>query len=987
LSGGEPGVGRISRRDFLKLGALGVLAGLTIVTLGPPVYSKVLRKAPAEEIESMKKKIRMADVEVKYTVCSMCPAEDPLEVWVKDGRVIRIYGNPYATYGSKAAACAKGVSGLLLAYSPYRIRYPLKRVGERGEGKFIRISWEQAIDEIAKKLVEIKKKYGPEAVLCDTGDVTDRDQYWRLFFAFGTPNCIEHGSICDTPRRHGPKLVVGGKRWEGDILRPVLVRNPKTGKLEWYNKHDARLIIYVGWNPFTATRISWESWGTIRAKVENGAKIYVVDPGYSNTAAKADEWFPIRPGTDGDLFAAMLRYILENDNPNDPNRRYIDWDFVKNYIEGWDEFVQAFKSWWDKRDPLNGYYYFTLEWAEARTGLPKEKIEKLAHEFGITKPAALVWGMQSPGHHYNGYVASILAVVLNIITGNYDVPGGIIDTEITKSSKGGTATGRQFNKRKVKRVINGREVEAEQEYLHYNKYGDWPVAWDDVLADLPRMIMEGIELKYGPFKGHRYPIAAYILRTGNTLMSAGPTREFIRAFTAKKEDGTYKLELFVYIDTIFLESGLYADYVLPEASYLERMSLSDIYPTHPMIYLRDAVIEPLFEAKKPTDIMNMLAKKIYEYEMKEFGRSDIDPKEFWEKYKTEEDFVNEMLLVAPGIKNVGRPLPYPNLPEGYTLYGTPESLEEGRVTIDHDKKVVRGEPVTVEYLRKHYGGAIWPMSWYRYREMRPDGTWKPGGVLKTKTGKFELHFYTYETYNKLIEEAGVVPPAIKELGWNKLPTTFYWFETIWNPYTNPAYAKYKDEYPFQLANARVHHAMTGTQMCEWLAQVPAEGLWLPLNKPFRLKMAEVKPGGTGVEHVEKTIGENKWCIGTVQINRVDAEKYGIKTGDLVLIENPLGRKVVARAYVCETVRPGVLRIGFGTGGRFSPGVGGTYFHRKYTPNYNELVDYKPSPIMGQPSVADMIVKIRKINWDEIEKELKDEEYYLKEYTVEGVNTR
>lgn len=973
----------LSRREFLKLGVLASAAAAT--GLGSASARELfLRKLSEEEIRAMKERIKRGEVEVKYTADVMCAAECALEVWVKDGRAVRIYGNPHLTYNSGGAACAKAQAGLNLEYSPYRVKFPLKRVGERGEGKFVRISWEQAVDEIARKLVEIKKKYGPEAVIMDTGDVTDRDQYWRLFFAYGTPNCVEHGAICDTPRRHGPKLIVGGKRWEPDIYRPCLVRKPD-GSLEWYNKHDAKLIIYCGWNPFTATRISWESRGTVRAKLENDCKVIVLDPALSNTAAKADEWIPIRPSTIGDFYAAMLRYILEHDDPANPERRYIDHEiFNEKYVEGLEEFIQAFKSWWNKVDPATGHKYFTLEWAEARTGIPKEKIEEIAHLYGITKPAALVWGMQSPGHNYNGYCTSILGVVLNIITGNFDRKGGIIDTELTKCSKGSPARGKHFLKRKVKRVVNGREVEGEQEKLHYSKYGDWPAAWDDVVGDLPRMIQEGIELKYGPFRGHKYPIAAYFLRTGNSLITAAPPYKWIEALTAKKANGEYKCELFVVIDTLFLESAMYADYILPEASYLERMSLSDIYPTHPVIYLREPVVEPLHEAKKPTDIMNMLAKKIHEYELKELGRSDVKPEDFWEKYKSEEDFVNDMLLETPGRPNVGRPLPYPNLPEGYKLIGTPESLEEGRVEIDHDKKVVKGEIITVKYLREHYGGAIWPMSWERFRVWDAKAQdWKPGGILKTKTKKFELHFHRYEKYNKLIEESGVVPFGIRELGWSKYPTTFYWFETRWNPYTNREFRKYKDEYPFQLIYGRTHHGMTATQVCEWTAQTPAEALWLPLNEKFEFVMSEVAPGGREMGEVRKTLREGMWCIGTVQMNMEDAERLGIKTGDIVLLENPLGRKAPAKAFVCKSIRPGVLRIGLGSGGRFAPGLGGTYFHRKYTPLTNELTEYKQTPIMGMTIFAEMLVKVRKVTLREAEK--LSPSYVTRRYSIPGVN--
>ncbi|MEM0452029.1 MAG: molybdopterin dinucleotide binding domain-containing protein, partial [Nitrososphaerota archaeon] len=132
-------------------------------------------------------------------------------------------------------------------------------------------------------------------------------------------------------------------------------------------------------------------------------------------------------------------------------------------------------------------------------------------------------------------------------------------------------------------------------------------------------------------------------------------------------------------------------------------------------------------------------------------------------------------------------------------------------------------------------------------------------------------------------------------------------------------------------------------------------------------------------HVEKTIPKNLWCLGTVQINSADAERLGIKMGDLIIIENPLGRKVLSKAYVCETVRPGVIRMGFATGGRFSPGLGGTYAHRTYTPNHSELLDYIMSPIMGQPIFADMIVKVRKATPEETREIIA--EYYRREWKI------
>ena len=946
---------QISRRLFLKY--VGAAAGATAVTQSGLLHLRKLSPAEAEAMQH-----EMGKYTVRYTADAMCPAECGMEMWIKDGKIAKIYGNK-AVPMNAGTACAKGASGQQLVYSPYRLKYPMIRVGARGEGKFKRVTWEEAIEHMSDKLTKIKKKYGAESVIMDCGDVTDRDQYYRLFFAFGTPNCVEHGSICDTPRRHGPKLMLGGKRIEPDIMRPQLVRQPD-GSLKQSFEYKTKLIIYNGWNPFVATRIYYEQRGTVGAQVENACKLVVIDPSLSNTAARADMWLSPRAGTDGDLFGAMLRYILENDNQSDPNRRYIDWS-MKKYIKGWDEFMDAFKSWWSKKDPINGLSYFSAEWAANRTGLDRKQIEELAHLFGITKPAALVWGMQSPGHHYNGYCCSIIGTVLNVITGNFDAPGGAIDTELVKSDKGGSATGKQFKGRKIKRKINGKEVEGEVEHLHMDLFGSkYPAAWDDAVADYPNAFKDGVDIKYGPFRGHHYPIKAYILRTGNTVLTGSQPARWKETLTAKDAKGNYKVELTVFIDTLNLESALYADVILPEASFAERMSLSDIYPSHQVIYNRDAVIAPLHQSKKPTDIMNMLARKLVE-----FGDTDIKGSDFWDKYKSEEDFVNEMLSVAPGRVNVGTPLPYPQYPEGYRLIGTPESLEKGDAAVDHEKKTVKGKPVTVEWLRNNNGVAIWPMSWRRYKKQSADEPNKAFPNTSTKMIEFMFdwteggkRFGGYKSYNEKIEKAGgEAPLGLKEVGFDKFPSTFYWFETKWNPYTNPAYQQYANKYPFQLICGRVHHSMSGTQMIPWLGEVKAEGTWQPMNNEFDAEIPEAMPiGDEPMKTVKKKFKKNSYSVGTVWMNDQDAKKLGIKNGDLLVVENPLGKSTKGKAFVSGGMRPGVIKIGFATGGRFSPGIGPAYKNREYTPSHNDLVDPDAlSPIMGFPAYADMIVRVEK----------------------------
>ena len=937
--------GKVSRRSLLQFGAVGVGGALLIENpLGSP-----FRRVNAREASEL----RAAQQKFVYTADVMCPAECGLAVNVVNGVASAIYGNPHVPYNS-GTMCAKGCSGVQMVYSPYRIKSPMIRVGERGEGKFKRVSWPEAVAYIADRLVAIKEEHGPESVIMDCGDVTDRDTYYRLFRAFGTPHVTEHGSICDTPRRHGPKLMFGGKRVEPDLMRPVHVRQAD-GTVKADYSYSTKLIVYAGWNPFTATRINYESRGTVEAQLA-GAKLVVIDPAFTNTASKADKWLPIRPGTDSDLFAFMLRYLLENDSKSDPNRRYIDWSFKADSL-GWEKFESAFRGWWDKTDPINGLKYFSAEWAALRTGLGQDDIVELAHQFGSTKPAALVWGMAGTGHHYNGYLASILGTVLNVITGNFDVPGGVIDTELTKSDKGGDANGKEFLERTVKRTVGGKVVEATQDELHMDYYGDWPAGWDDVVGDYPRRFAEGVTLQHGPFKGHEYPIKAYLLRTGNSVVTASATWKWQEVLTAKDATGKYNTDLVVYIDTPFLESGLYADVVLPEASYLERMSLADIYPSHPIMYLRDFVIEKQHESKTPFDIMQLFAAALAE-------RDPTFPLDEFTKYKVEEDFWNEALAVAPGRLNVGTPLPYPNLPEGYKLLGTPDSLDARRVVIDHEEKEVQGEPLTAQWLRDHNGVAIWPMSWNRHQG---------DGHLKTDTKKIEFvwdfmadvdgvteRLGRYSAYNKLIEDSGEVPPGLAELGWAKYPETFFWFETKWNPHTNPDYASYKEDYPFQLICGRVHHSMSATQGAQWLDRISAEDLWSPMGEAVKFEPVFVDVDGIKKSGRTVSVGKNETSVGVIQMASSDGERLGYKSGDLVVLETPLGKEQQGRVKLCETIRPGVLRVAFASGGRFSPAAGKLFHFQKTTVNHNELVDPEVmSPIMGQPSYGDMLVRVRK----------------------------
>ena len=869
-----------------------------------------------------------------HTSDAMCPSECGISVLVEDGVAKKIYGNPHSLINN-GAFCAKGASGLQLTYSPHRIKTPLMRLGERGEDRWKSVTWDEASDYITKKLLQIKKNFGPEAVFFDGGDVTDREAYYRLFHAFGTPNIYNHGSICDPNRKWGQWIMTGDERPLPDIQRPVLMRNENNE--EYLNKkHDARLVMNIGANPLVATRFNYMSYGIPAAKNENKCVYIVVDPAFTNSASHADIWLPIRPGTDAALLAAMLCYIINNDSPRNTSKRYINHDFIERYTVGWSEFKEAFFSYTERKDPSNNLFFFTPEWAEEKTRIPKNDIVKTAHLFGSSKPAAIEIGMHGTAHHTNGDVISILMTALCLITGNIDNPGGLVFIDSQKVKKGDKTIGKEFLEKVVIRKISNEAVSGRLLELQKDSYGDYPCAWKGVLTDLPAKIREGIEIKHGPFKGYSYPVKAFIARAGNPVVTAGSTPDWIDALTSRDKSGEYLLELMVFIDTHITVTGTYADIVLPEAGFLERMGLSDVYTMSPEVAIRDQVIKPLYESKTPFEIMITLSGALIKN-----GDPDIKAKDFGRKYKSEEDFINEILSEAPGFYNIGKPLPYPDLPEGCLIIGVPDNPR----AVQGKKVISNGTPLTVDWLRKHHGVAIWPASYERYKNS--DGS--PSGIYpKTSSKKFEFKFSYLENINK-------------KFG-TDYPTTFYWSDCKWNP-KNPLFKKISKEYPFQLISGRVHYAMTMTVVCPYLAETQTECM-KPLNDDFKYTMPEQKnvPEKYSIpDEREVSFNAGSVSIPVFAFNSTDAEFLGIKIGDIVTLENPLKKSITGKVFVTEEIMPGVIKTAFGPGGQKASGIGFINNTAEYTPNINELFDPKNiSVFTGMPGFGDIMVKVIKM---------------------------
>ena len=876
-----------------------------------------------------------ADGKQKFvrTSDAMCPCECGISVLVENGIAKRIYGNPH-TLVNNGAICAKGAAGIQFTYSPYRTQTPLMRTGKRGEEKWEPVSWERACDYIAGQLISIKRRFGPESVVLDCGDVTDREAYYRLFHAFGTPNTYDHSCICDTNRRWGSWIMAGDERPLPDLQRPVLLRD-SSGKLVHKTAHDAKLVLNIGRNPFVATRFNYMAKGIISARQENNCIYVVADPSFTNSAALADSWLPIMPGKDPEFLAALLYYLLKNDNPSDPGRRYLDHEFINRYTTGWDAFRDEFLRYAGQKDPSNSKNYFTRDWAEEKTGIPKAEIENIAHAFGITKPAAIEIGMHGTAHHTNGDVASILMTALCLITGNMDRPGGLVFIGTQHVKRGIQTRGLDFLNKIATRTVDRKSVSGRLEALQKDRNGQYPAAWKGVLADIPAKIRTGVKINFGPFKGHRYPLKALVIRAGNPVVTSGNTKDWTNAVTAQDPDGSYTVDLVVAIDTHINETGKHADIILPEAGFLERMGLSDVYTLSPEIALRDQVVAPLYESKTPFDIMLALAAAL-----EKNGDSDIKASDFGKRYASEEDFINEILEDAPGHHNIGEPLPYPDLPEGAVLFGRPDHP----TAVCNGKVIKRGKPLTVGWLRENHGVAIWPASYMRFK--KKDGSLSDA-YPNTSSGKFEFRFSCLERINK-------------KFGTDH-PTTFYWADRRWTP-DGEAYSSIRSDFPYQLISGRAHHSGTMTQVCPHLGETETECM-KPLNESFtEIISAQGTPGRQSHPYSEiiqhKGFKKDSFSIPTFSINHSDGEIAGLHTGDLITLENPLGMQIRGKVWLTHEIRPGVIKTVFGAGGRSGSGMGIIRKTRAYTPNINELVDPDNiNPLTGMPGFGDIMVRI------------------------------
>lgn len=326
-------------------------------------------------------------MQVFKSVCRICHGGCGAILYVEDGKLIRVKGDPESPL-NKGWMCIKGLNTPEITHHPDRLIKPLRRKGERGSGKWEEIPWEEVLDDIASKVDRIRRESGPESVAIGQG--TGRHHFLhviRFANALGTPNWYEPGlAHCFIPR-----ITVSNLTYGGFVVA------------DYYGEVPPKCILFWGHNPLVSGP-DGELSIAVRRALNKGAVGIAVDPRRSETAKRCALWLPVRPGVDAALALAMINVLIKE--------KIYDKEFVEKWTVGFEKLKDHVAS-------------FTPEWAETITWVPAEDIVKAVRMYATHKPAVLEWGV-SIEHGTNSLQTVRAIAILRALTGNIDIPGGDI---------------------------------------------------------------------------------------------------------------------------------------------------------------------------------------------------------------------------------------------------------------------------------------------------------------------------------------------------------------------------------------------------------------------------------------------------------------------------------------------------------------------------------------------------------------------------------
>jgi thiosulfate reductase/polysulfide reductase chain A len=544
----------LTRRNFLK--------AASIAAASVPL-SKVAAKAESGVVKTP----LVAPGSFKNTqtavggVCEMCFWRCQLVGKIRDGRLIKLEGNP-KSIDNGVSICARGNAGVKLLYDPDRLKYPLKNVGKRGAPKWQRISWEEALDTCGTKLKAVLDKYGPKGIAMFPHGSTATYPMHFFEHTVGTPNVSEASFFQCRGIRDTAYLATIG-------IPPA----------ENVDMSNTKVLFLIGNHIGENIHVSHVK--RYLKGLENGAKLVVVDPRYSASAAKSDIWVQIRPGTDTAFLLAIMNYLIENEKYNA--------EFVEEYGVGFNKMAAGIKEW-------------TLEKAAAECDIPAAQIKEVAELLAANMPNVAI----HPGRHVswygNDFQRQRALACLTGVLGAFGVKGGFVPP---KGPKGLVKVG-------------WPKGEHHDESLHsmndVHQYSP-PGTPTDLIRDTA-------------ITGDPYPIKGCVIWGQNPIQTIPNQEKTIKMLE--------QMDFVMCVDVMPTDITMFADILLPDTSYLERYDMIktgtqwDFAAEHQQyIAPRMPLVAPGFERRESIFITNEIAKRM--------GFGDKIP------VQTQEELINKRL--------------------------------------------------------------------------------------------------------------------------------------------------------------------------------------------------------------------------------------------------------------------------------------------------------------------------------------------------------
>jgi anaerobic selenocysteine-containing dehydrogenase len=533
----------VDRRTFLKLSAFASAA------VGA---SKVIGQFDTSAASPRQQDIQKT-FEEKWvaTSCLNCPARCAIRVRVVNGKTVRITGNPLSQV-SEGKICPRAHIGLQVLYDPGRINTPLRRTNnEKGKGvdpKWVPITWDQALLEVTNQLKKLRENGEPNKLLlfCGLNTVSSEDMIVRFAEAFGTPNLISGDGLDSETEKSGNWMADGhyaNTAYDLDHSNYVLAFG---ADMVESSKPLARFL---------------RKWGKIRREKPDRTKVVVINPRYSVTAAKSDEWIPINPGTDGALAMAIAHVIISEE--------IYDKTFVRDWTVGFDSYKNLALSQYSPRD------------VSKITGIEPEAIQRIAREFAQTRPALALRGKESINWPEGSFI-SYAILCLNALVGSIDVPGGVIYQETVRYNEMPRLLEDEIAKR-------GKANPS----LDFHGTDRFPAA-KVVTNQVPESLIENVP----------YPIDLAMAFNSNFNMSSPRTDRWDKALR--------KLPYYVHISPFISEMALYADLVLPSTTFLEEWGYDHSPPGSGFaeVKIKQPAVPPRGDARSIIDILFEITRRL-----------------------------------------------------------------------------------------------------------------------------------------------------------------------------------------------------------------------------------------------------------------------------------------------------------------------------------------------------------------------------------------